>query len=449
MNRRVATALVVSAALLLSGCVALIESLTVSQDGPGGLVRVVATLCPLKIGPPDVCDPVNNFAGGAGSQWVVVYLVPDGFTAREVRATGPRDITLNENPSLTEVMQVTQPPPAGKHWVGFTSGTLPDAEPGHDRGDLVALFEPPAAHGGDPVSTFTYKLVSGGRITTATCTNDDPFTDSACMPPYFAEFSPLTGVVVDSQQAIRDIALRADGAQPSGEQGSRADVPFTARYAGATPSGDILYNGTTTIPGGVVQPGSFNVASTGEKVIPVKVDIPDSVAPGVYAVKLTLDLVGDEIRELTRQITVREKPPAQPPQQQQQQAPPVTTQSTAPQPISLDALRRALARIRFLSTRRTSIRGSGLRFEQTFPVAGSATWTLTRSTAGGRAAQSSRLARLTTRVTRSGKRTVRLRLTRAGKRTLRPKRRHRLKLTTVFTDSLGRKVTVPVTFRTK
>ena len=105
--------------------------------------------------------------------------------------------------------------------------------------------------------------------------------------------------------------------------------------------------------------------------------------------------------------------------------------------------------MRFLSTLRSSIVSGGLRFVQQFPVAGTATWTLTRSGSGGRAAQSARLGRLTTRVSRAGRRTVRLRLTRAGRRSLRPGRRHRLRLTTAFTDARGRKVSVPVTFRTR
>jgi hypothetical protein len=187
--------------------------------------------------------------------------------------------------------------------------------------------------------------------------------------------------------------------------------------------------------------------------VPVDVDVPADTPPGDYEVTLRVGDVVSKVREVTSTLTVRQKPAAPAPPQQQQTQQPAPPTVVAPRPVvrsqglTVAQLRAALRRLRFSSTRRSAVLRNGLSFVQEFPAAGQATWSLTRG-AVATAAQSRPLARLSRRITRAGRQSVRLRLTKAGKRALRRSRRRvSLRLTTTFVDAQRRRVVVPVTVR--
>jgi hypothetical protein len=444
--KRIALALLLPAALVFAGCWAYIESITVTQFGPGGPVKIVTTLCPPSVTSTD-CHATKAFddVDADGAQIGVAYLVPEGFTPTSVKVDGPNDLVLHEESTLAAANQTASPAPVGRKWVGFASGLIVGPTPDDPkRAVITAAFDPPGAAGATPVADFPYTVQVGGRDIEGACVPTSTWgAGSPCTGG--GGVGPITGVASDGIIAVRDLALRADGARPSFERGGRREVPFTAIYAGAAPGGAMRYTGTTTIPGGAVVPGTIAAAPSGDRPTPVpveaQVDVPAATPPGDYGVTLTLDLAGAAVRTVSRQVTVRAQPaPVQVQAQQPQQQP--TRAAVAPRTLTIAEIRTALQRLRFVSTARSAIMANGLLFAQDIPLAGSATWTLTltRSGRGGRVARTTRLARVTRRFARAERPAIRLRIARSARRSVR--RGSRLTLTTTFVDEGNRRVVV-------
>ena len=336
-------AVLVAAAVVLSGCVVIIGSIASSQQDVIGKLRVSFTICASgsddgpQPPPPDEtedhpgCPFLGNTSEEADSsgnyQVLIAFRVPSGTGAPPTIVTDPEPsppaggpVTLSRSPSYERELQELAPTP-GFEWVGYISPTYamddgPDDTLAQNSQISVDFDLPRPADGGPFAGPFRVRPVVGFRTVApdfpasrrVSCGdnvygNGGPFASTVCIdspPPAIAE--------TNTSLATRDLGVLGGAATAS--PGQTVQMPFNANLNGTIPAGTTFsVSAATNLPGVTVSPSpaSFAPAANASTRINVPVAIPRTAGPGTFDVSVTASLPNGQTRTGTSRLTVRDR----------------------------------------------------------------------------------------------------------------------------------------------
>jgi hypothetical protein len=334
-NRIPAVSVLVLAASLLTGCIA-IKSVTSEQLDIVGKVQLTLTMC--KTDNPTVdhpgCDLPANQQEGEGdmiNQLLLAYRLPAGVgspatvlgTTNEASA-----VTLPFHRSASYEAELTKflAPGAGRRWVGYLSepyvydGGGASGDPARELAVVTGFDLPRAVDGGPFAGPLRVRPVVGGRVVTG-----DPMlfatrpVDCGDSPYGISTFpgggttacitSPVVGDIDnDYSLPTRDFGVVTGAATAS--PGQSVQLPFDVRAAGALPAGlTASITASSSLPGTTATPSQASVplANGSSTRVTVPIAIPASAGPGTYNITVAAKLANGQTRTGTSKLTVRDR----------------------------------------------------------------------------------------------------------------------------------------------
>lgn len=173
LRRLPAVLLLLAAAALLGGCVA-IKSIVPSHNGVVvGPVQIQVTICANDVdsAPHAGCPFQTNSSLEAVNDTYQVLLgfrLPNGVTApQSFVSTAGEALTFTRSPSYEKELTRLVPPPDGRVWVGYLSSqytlAYSGAETARESTVAPAFGLPRPADGGPFLGSFAFRPVVGGR----------------------------------------------------------------------------------------------------------------------------------------------------------------------------------------------------------------------------------------------------------------------------------------------
>ena len=386
MTRRLAILPLLVVAVLAAGCNAVISGHGATQTATGAPVRIVTDLC--------AADSSGDVYGACHDDtrfWIAgrllaAYEVPEGTEVVDVDLAGPDfgALTMTRSSTLEDHLDATQPPAAGREWVGLQSEQFawndgdPAGAPYALTARLETLLDPP--DGATTAPYETYIALRGGSGLPA-----EPVDCSGSKCTQLGLAQGVASDVLAKQLALRDVTVEP-GAPVTVEPNQTASVPFTARYIGSGASETFPVGVTSTVGKPSLDVASLAFAAAGTKTVTVSVPVPDGTPVGPRDVTLTMELPNGEMRRATGRIDVKARPA--PPEELKESAPlappapsappAATQQRVSPPAPGLATIQTGLRSLKLRSARRGAALRSGLRFTQDFVLPGRATWELRR-----------------------------------------------------------------------
>lgn len=444
LRRHLVLPVLALAALVATGCEPAITGHHATQD-LSGPVEIVTNVCgangnPGTPGDSQYCDGNVSLSN---AQLVAGYLVPEGSTlvSSDLRGHEVLEQELTRDESIEAYLDSTSPAGAGLEWVGVRSTRIDFPRTRIGDAEVRTVFDPPA---GDDATAASFP--HSAWLKQRTVFDDVDAAEPVDCVNACLDLDAFKGTDFDGVVELRYLkSLTAPESAVSAERGSTASVPFTARYVGAAPSGSLLTTATSKLP---VQRGlpRFSFDSTGSQTITATVEVPDDAPLGVQDVKLTVQMPGGGEREATGKVDVKDKPTAAAPAPTATPAPPASKPAGPGTPTTRQ-VEDSLTALKLRSIKRSSVLRDGLRFRQSFALAGRATWELRRAGASAAQANGAVLGKLTRRIAAPGFQRMTLPLSASGRRSLRAKRIPSLVLRTTYVDALGRRVSVTTPVR--
>jgi hypothetical protein len=316
---------VAAVALVVSGC-ALFKpgSLTVSQPGGIGSVRIHFTLCTASLEGTEICGSNDETTT---LQYLVGIAAPPGsvppatFTATPVGGGAPMVFTRNEevapqlaansgtfaklleeigppeNPEeeqekkLLEEIVGTAWPPSGLQGFGYLSAPVVELDKAKGEWSADADFGlPTAADGGPFAGPFATAIAYGVRLIDAEKSASRPvrcaLLEEGSMPN--PSEALCLGGVQKAQIGTADLRIAGPTKPVGAFVGGSGQLSYSLKYAGTPPAVPTFsLSGTTTAKGGKVKPASkaFTPAGPTAK-SKVTVSVPKKTKPGTYQVTL-------------------------------------------------------------------------------------------------------------------------------------------------------------------
>jgi hypothetical protein len=324
-------ALVVGAAVVFSGCIA-IQTQTSSQRLHGFVtLRVDVCVADGNQSTYEDCDDeapgvnvdeVGNGSDADGStgrgQMLVGYRVPAGAVAPTSFVSNDGRLTLTRNTQYTAALAARYPPPAGFRWDGYLSSEVP-FDPADSEADRTTSLRPeftlpPGTNGAPFDGPFRWRAVVGWRSTVTggagdpvNCGDDSPAIQLCFETPSAAR------VPMQLQAQVSDIGVLKgiEGTAAPGETGT-VTFPIQNRAEGTLQNRTVQLSATTTVPGATAKTAapSLLVGANQTPNTPVTVDIPPGTPVGSYEVALTATAANGQpamVRTNKATITVVDK----------------------------------------------------------------------------------------------------------------------------------------------
>jgi hypothetical protein len=315
-------------AFTLTACAAFKDgSLSASQPGEIGPVRVHFELCTVRISESG-CQPNDE---GGQSQYMLGVAVPQGSAAPETITAQPKGegaaiiYTRNDEVARKISEEESTPeepwPPAGTEAVGYLSAVFDEEEGQLREWNVDADFGlPSGADGGSFAGPFTSYVASGWRRVDSTYTADRPVDCSESTGEPSNEQVSNCELQEETEVGTSDLKIKAPSA--SAAPGGQATLQFGLDFASsALSSPNFNLAATSSLPqaGVNLASSSFTPAApdpeTGRSAVSmdnVTVSVPAGAQPGTYDVTLTATTAaGGSVSQVGKlEVTKPQSPPA-------------------------------------------------------------------------------------------------------------------------------------------